>query len=425
MNFPKRALAWPVTVALLLAACGGAQSSPTSPRSVAASPASAAAAKPASAAASAAKPTSAIASASAKPAASAAVAASAVPVTKVSAPADGQAQLDSAVAAAKQEGKVVVFGPPGDSYRNAVVDNFAKAYPDIKIDWTGGLGGGALTPRIRNERSANQYLEDVYITGSSNAYDLIPANAVAPLMPYLLSPDVLDDSKWFDGFNAGFNDLGRKFAFGFEGSLSFSVYVNRDVVPESALSSIDQLTDPQWRGKFSWQDPTIASAGATVAGQLLLVQGEDWLRKGFSQGVVSTKDSRQQVDWLVRGQYPISMGVSSAMLRTFKQQGVGKNVVPLAPKSPAGARISSGFGTLMVLDRAPHPSATKVFVNWLFGKDEQSQWIRASGTNSRRLDVDGPAESALNPDVNRKSVNDEAYFQSELKARGIAKELIK
>lgn len=328
------------------------------------------------------------------------------------------------MAAANKEGSVVVFGPPGDSYRLAVTDNFAKAFPNIQVDWTGGTGGGQLTPRILTERSAGQYLEDVYINGSSNSFDMEAAGALAPIMPELIRPDVLDDSKWFDGFAAGFNDKPAQYAFGFEGSLSFSAYVNRDMVPESALSQVEQLADPQWKGKISWQDPTIASAGSTVAGQLMLVEGDAWLRQVLAQDIAVTQDGRQQVTWLATGPYPISLGVSTAVLQSFKDQGVGTAIQPLAPQSQGGSRISSGFGTLMVLDQAPHPNATKVFVNWLLSQEEQAAWIQASGSNSRRLDVPGPPNSALNPAVNRQTVNNEEYFQYELNAREVAKQVL-
>src|SRR5262245_13076122 len=58
---------------------------------------------------------------------------------------------DTAVAQAKKEGKVVVLGPPGDQIRGAITQGFAKAFPDITIEFSGARGG-ELATKIRAER---------------------------------------------------------------------------------------------------------------------------------------------------------------------------------------------------------------------------------------------------------------------------------
>src|SRR5688572_16721060 len=48
-------------------------------------------------------------------------------------------EWERVLAAARQEGVVVVAGPPGDLYRQALVA-FEKTYPDIKVEYTGASG---------------------------------------------------------------------------------------------------------------------------------------------------------------------------------------------------------------------------------------------------------------------------------------------
>jgi len=363
------------------------------------------------------------------PAGAAAGSATASPVPAGSAPgsstssADWQAQWNQTLAAARQEGVVAVAGPPGERYR-AAITAFEKAHPEIRLDLTGGLGRD-LIPRILGERENGLFNWDVIVTGSSNAFDLIPAGAIQPLKPALILPQIVDDSQWFDGFDAGFHDKAKQYAFGFMGTLSYQVYVNRDVVSEAELAQFDQLLDPRWKGRITWVEPRLTGVGATVAGQLHLVKGEDYLRQLLAQDVVAVNDPRQHAEFVVRGRYPIGVGVSSDRLAEFQEQGIGKNVVPLDPRGPAGARIASGFSALMFVDRAPHPNAAKVFINWLLDKDAQALWVDASNTNSRRIDVPGPASTALYPEVERRTVNDEAYFDYELKAREIAKQVLR
>ena len=52
-----------------------------------------------------------------------------------------------------------------------------------------------------------------------------------------------------------------------------------------------------------------------------------------------------------------------------------------------GAYLSPGFGTAMFINRAPHPNAGKVFLNWLLTKDGQTAFSTGMGYVSRRVDV--------------------------------------
>ena len=37
-----------------------------------------------------------------------------------------------------------------------------------------------------------------------------------------------------------------------------------------------------------------------------------------------------------------------------------------------GVNLSSAFGSLALMNRAPHPNAAKVFINWLLSRDGQA-----------------------------------------------------
>jgi ABC-type Fe3+ transport system substrate-binding protein len=64
----------------------------------------------------------------------------------------------------------------------------------------------------------------------------------------------------------------------------------------------------------------------------------------------------------------------------------GLPVHPL-PEPKEGVYVSGGSGHIVVLKDAPHPNATKVFVNWLLGEEGQDIFSRAMGQGTRRLDV--------------------------------------
>ena len=62
-------------------------------------------------------------------------------------------------------------------------------------------------------------------------------------------------------------------------------------------------------------------------------------------------------------------------------------VQPL-PTPKEGLYVSGGSGNLVILKNAPHPNATKLFVNWVLSKEGQEVYSKALGQATRRLDVD-------------------------------------
>lgn len=44
-------------------------------------------------------------------------------------------------------------------------------------------------------------------------------------------------------------------------------------------------------------------------------------------------------------------------------------------------------GTAMLINKAPHPNAAGVFINWVLTKDGQTAWSKSRNQLSRRLDV--------------------------------------
>ena len=103
------------------------------------------------------------------------------------------AEWDRLVAAAKQEGTVAVAAPVGNEVRDALTGPFEQRY-GIRVEYF-GASARDLVPRVRTERGANQYLWDVRIGG--NAYITFnPMDALEPLEPALILPEVKDPSMW-------------------------------------------------------------------------------------------------------------------------------------------------------------------------------------------------------------------------------------
>ena len=123
--------------------------------------------------------------------------------------------------------------------------------------------------------------------------------------------------------------------------------------------------------------------------------GEEKLTALYRNKVVYTINNQQIGEWVVRGRYPIGVGLEASTLKEFQDQGIGMNVRPLPDEYFKARQISVGFGSVGLIERAPHLNAATVYINWLLSKEGQEAWVKIP-RNSRRTDVE-PAFPDLTP----------------------------
>ena len=218
---------------------------------------------------------------------------------------------------------------------------------------------------------------DVLVGGTSTHIRLHrAANALSELRPGLILPEVKDDKNWHGGFKLGFIDKEEKYAYGYAFNVTSPVFVNRSSIPRSQFSLPKQLADPKFKGKIVMDDPRKHGVGAAIMTVMLATYGEEFVRKVFTQQeLVFVRNPRQLVEWLVRGRYPIAVGLRSSMLTYYRKKGVGKDVDRLVEK---GSGVwSPATGIVAFFEGGPHPNAAKVFTNWLLTKNGQQAWVNA------------------------------------------------
>src|SRR5713226_5829430 len=109
---------------------------------------------------------------------------------------DWKQRWDKVLSEAKKEGKVVVFGPPGELIRQAISEGFSKAFPNITIEYSGGRGGEQAT-KLKAERDGGVYSTDVMLSGNPTGItQLKPMGALDPIEPALLLPEVTERKYW-------------------------------------------------------------------------------------------------------------------------------------------------------------------------------------------------------------------------------------
>jgi iron(III) transport system substrate-binding protein len=330
---------------------------------------------------------------------------------------------DTVLAKARQEGTVVVHGAPGRTYNAALVGAFNKAHPDIKVLFSGSSGATEIAKVLR-ERQAGIYGWDVWVSGPTGAIGgAKEARFLAPLRP-VLRPETTADDKWNGGFEFGWLDTEKKYFYAFDGTIQQPVMVNWDVVSRNDLATLADLLKPQFSGKIVWHDPRLAGTGNGTSQTLFHNLGEEALIALYKQKVVYTTNGHQMAEWIVRGRYPIAIGVQPSELVDFQTQGLGKNVGALPDDYYKEEQISVGFGNVGLVDRAPHINAATVYINWLLSKEGQEAWVKVP-RNSRRTDV-VPAFPELTPKKDRDYFVGQAekFTEERLRLQRLAKQVI-
>jgi iron(III) transport system substrate-binding protein len=303
-----------------------------------------------------------------------------------------QAEWKKTLDAARKEGVVLVSGPPGAFQRQAITSAWAKAFPDITLEYTGGRGTQVVAKIVR-ERSAGLYNWDILIASTSpTVFSLVPIDAFAPLRDALIMPDIQDDKTWIDSFEAGFMDRQKKYFYNAMGTGGQPFgFANRDCLPKSTFGTTADMAKPELKSKVVWYDPTEPGTGSRGTWVLSLAMGEDWLKTMFqNQGVTFSRDYKQMTDWLVNCTKPIAIGMPNDVLETMQKHGIGKNVEELSGSAYLGEITPGGAGgneSIGWFNNAPHPNAAKVFVNWYLSQEFQQFYATSVLDNSRRVDT--------------------------------------
>ena len=266
------------------------------------------------------------------------------------------------LAEAKREGQVNVYL----SY-DVLLPHFQKEYPEIKAVAVVGRGND-LTQRLISERRAEKYLADVISTGPRNS-DFYHAKIYDPLRPALILPEVLDQSKWWMGKHL-YADPNQELALIYLGVIQGgSVSYNTKLVNATEFKSLWDILNPRWKGKIEARD--IRTPGPGSGAMRFFYHnpqlGPNFVRRLFAEmDVTLFRDFRQGADGLASGKFAICIGCVE--IADLQQKGLPVGNLGVMK---GGAGIVSNSGTVGLVNRAPHPNAAKVFINWLLSRKGQ------------------------------------------------------
>jgi iron(III) transport system substrate-binding protein len=306
-----------------------------------------------------------------------------------------EGEWERAVATAKREGKITLYLYQGEGVLEAIAQTFQKRFPEIAVTTVMGRGT-EFGPRIMAERRAGKYLTDVYISGPTTPYTVFyPAKAMDPVRSALILPEVTDESKWWMGKHH-YIDPENKYIFSFIASVANGyVSYNSKLVNPREFNSYWDLVQPKWKGKILSKDPKV-SGSQRIAIRILYYTpavGAEFLRRLYGDmDVTITQDLRQSIDWLANGKFSICFFCGSGDIQKAKQQGLPVDEFATARWKEPQAVSSGNSGSLVLMNQAPHPSAAKVFINWLLSKEGQLAYQKiannpSNSEESLRIDI--------------------------------------
>ena len=174
-------------------------------------------------------------------------------------------------------------------------------------------------------------------------------------------------------------------------------------------------------------DPRAAGPGQAAALFYYLEPklGKNFLKALAANEVLFTRDDRLLLEWVSRGKYTVAIGHSELILKDLQKSGLPD--VKTQPVLKEGTFAPNGYGSLIILDNAPHPAAAKVYANWLLSREGQTVFTQAHSGQSARIDV--PTEG-LDPDLMRQpgvkyfgGADTEEWLMKEEQRREIAREI--
>jgi iron(III) transport system substrate-binding protein len=298
------------------------------------------------------------------------------------------------VAAAKQEGDVIIISPPAATHRDFLAREWPKAFPDIKLSQTSVVPGQQFT-RLSIERNAGKYLWDLVFTGSENAFQLRDGGMLDPVRDEFVLSDVKNPDTW-GGWDAAFADTAQTYVFTSRVFLKMPFYNAKLLSPDKVKAEGTKIfLDPALKQKIIWDDPQYGGSGRTFAPVMLRLLGEDGLRQLVANQVVFTTQMSEVVDRMARGQYTLSFGpVLTGLLDRYRSAGVPLDIRPLSNTPELGAYANTGASNIVIMKNRPHPNATRVFINWYLSKPVEAALAKEMGEDTRRTDVPQQVEPA-------------------------------
>ena len=316
-----------------------------------------------------------------------------------------QVEYDKVLAAAREEGEVVI-AMGGSASRN-FGPRFEAFEAEMGITIIAATGRGSQqVEKIRAEREAGVFSTDVWMTGVTSTKNVNKTGALKDnFLDHFILLDLLDTSNWHEGKHWFPNGL-ENTTLAFCASPNAAFGYNTDLVSESQIASLTSWWDlvdgrfkGQWVGIPAWEPGQTNSEHFINVPEL----GEAFIRAYMlEQDVTWVADGQQGVDLLAKGVKSIFMPMGNADddVNALEIAGLPvKNHFAQGFKEGGVIGIGGSCAASLLRD-PPHPNAQKIFVNWWYSAE--NLYLAGGITNDHSLRVDVSTDN-LDPNYVRKA----------------------
>ena len=259
------------------------------------------------------------------------------------------------VAAATEEGKVVLYSSQDANNLKEFELAFEAKYPGIDVDALRMLDGD-MPARIEAER--NNGVADMYVTAAAPTIADFAAQGffVDSTGPTFSSQEYIDGNFMHEGF--------------FEvGSTPLVPAWNTDAIPEG-LTSYEDFLDPSLYGRIGVPEPTAAS----------FVDMYLWMEEQFGPDFVpaiAAQDPKIYASATATGQAVVSNEISGALLvpPPIPDMESGAPIDYFVPEEPWGAVYFGGL-----LESGPHPNAAQLLADFMITREGQEVIMKNMGS---------------------------------------------
>ncbi|MBM3130148.1 MAG: hypothetical protein FJ009_16175 [Chloroflexi bacterium] len=291
---------------------------------------------------------------------------------------------DAIEAAAKKEGKVVVYS--ASSRIADVKKSFEAKYPGITVEGY-DIAAVDLLTKLQKEFRSNIHTADVAFVGDPATQlgeMFYPPNKILwTFVPDVLFPNV----KTVDVINQGDRDPMLVHIIG-----GYTWLYNTEAFKEPPIKNIWDLTKPEWRGRVTFGDPQttpntlncftsltnhpdeMAKAYEAAFGKPIVLEpgvpnaGYQWIKNLAKNDPVMTKsagDAGNSVGAKGQKNPPVGFAPWSKIRDVLSGNLVFDLMWNMSPVIGCADLV-----TLSMVNQAPHPNAAKLMVRWYMGDDK-------------------------------------------------------
>lgn len=282
------------------------------------------------------------------------------------------ASNDALIDAAKREGEVVYYASMNLSEANAIVAEFEKRYPFIKVRLQRS-GSEKLLSRVLTEFRAKKIFADVIQTVEFSMHLFNRSGVLARYAPQSNSSYPKDFKE--DGFWT---------------TVYYNAYVtayNTRMVPARQLpKTYDDLLDPKWKGKLLME----GTKADWFAGMLQIMgqeRGLKYMRELAKQQPSPREGHELLAQLVVAGEGAFDINIPAASVERMKERGAPIDWTALG--SVPAIMVGSGVAT-----GAPHPNAAKLFLEFCLSREGQ-KLMQTPGRHSARADFSNEQSAML------------------------------